>query len=112
MLFVYFLMESCGRRWTISMSLLIGGCSIVASKMLPINFSILSISLFFVGKCFVTVAFTGLYVYTSELWPTSIRHSMMSLCSTVGRIGAAAAPMAPLLVSTFFSSRFSLLTPI
>ncbi|XP_055316667.1 solute carrier family 22 member 21-like isoform X3 [Sitodiplosis mosellana] len=97
MLFVYFLMESCGRRWTISMSLLIGGASILASKTLPSNFSILSITLFFIGKCFITVAFTALYVYTSELWPTNIRHSMMGLCSTIGRIGAALAPMAPLL---------------
>lgn len=101
MLFVYFLMESCGRRWTISLSLLIGGASIIASKILPSNFSILSITLFFIGKCFITVAFTGLYVYTSELWPTSIRHSMMGLCSTIGRIGAAAAPLAPLLGQYF-----------
>lgn len=64
MLFVYFLMESCGRRWTISMSLLIGGTSIITSKMLPPHFSILSITLFFLGKCFITVAFTALYVYT------------------------------------------------
>lgn len=98
MLFVYFLMESCGRRWTISVSLLIGGLSIIASKMLPDQYNILPITLFFFGKCFITVAFTALYVYTSELWPTSIRHSMMGLCSTIGRIGAAAAPLAPLLV--------------
>ncbi|XP_031638860.1 solute carrier family 22 member 3-like [Contarinia nasturtii] len=97
MLLVYFLMESCGRRWTISMSLLIGGLSIITSKSLPTYFTIISITLFFIGKCFITVAFTGLYVYTSELWPTSIRHSMMGLCSTIGRIGAACAPMAPLL---------------
>lgn len=98
MLFVYFLMEACGRRWTLFISLLIGGLSIISSKLLPLTFSILSITLFFIGKCFITVAFTGLYVFTSELWPTSIRHSMMSLCSTIGRIGAALAPMAPLLV--------------
>lgn len=58
----------------------------------------MSITFFFIGKCFITVSFTGLYVYTSELWPTNIRHSMMGFCSTVGRIGAALAPMAPLLV--------------
>lgn len=98
MLFVYFLMESLGRRWTISMSLMIGGLSIIASKILPPYYSVLSITFFFLGKCFITVSFTGLYVYTSELWPTNIRNSMMSFCSTIGRIGAALAPMAPLLV--------------
>lgn len=40
MLFVYLLMESLGRRWTISISLLIGGISIIASKLLPHNFSV------------------------------------------------------------------------
>lgn len=98
MLFVYFLMESCGRRWTIFMSLLIGGASIIGSKLLPANFTIYSITLFFIGKCFITVSFTGLYVYNSELWPTNIRHTVMGFCSTIGRIGSALAPMAPLLV--------------
>lgn len=70
--FVYILMESCGRRWTISMSLFIGGASIVASKTLPQNFSILSITLFFVGKCFITVAFTSLYVYTGYITVNNI----------------------------------------
>lgn len=101
MLFVYFLMELCGRRWTLFTSLLIGGSCIIASKLLPTYYNVLSITFFFVGKCFITVAFTSLYVYTSELWPTNIRHSMMGLCSTIGRFGAACAPLTPLLVNIF-----------
>lgn len=99
MLICYILMETCGRRWTQCSALIISGVCIVGSKLLPPDFSILSIALFFIGKCFITVSFTGLYVYTSELWPTNLRHSIMSLCSTVGRIGAMFAPLAPLLVS-------------
>lgn len=106
MLFVYFLMEACGRRWTLILSLLIGGTCIIASKLMPSNFTILSITLFFIGKCFITVAFTGLYVYTNELWPTSIRHTMMGLCSALGRIGSSFAPMARLLVWILFFSNF------
>lgn len=98
MLICYFLMESCGRRWTLFSSLLICGASIIFSKLLPANFSVLSITLFFIGKCFITVAFASLYVYTSELWPTFMRHSMMGLCSTIGRVGAVLANVAPLLV--------------
>lgn len=101
MLICYILLETCGRRWTLCSSLAIGGICIIGSKLLPINFTILSITFFFLGKCFITIAFTGLYVYTSELWPTNIRHSMMALCSTIGRIGAMFAPLAPLLVSLF-----------
>lgn len=99
MLLCYFMMESLGRRWTLFSSLLIGGASIIASKLMPLNLGALSITLFFIGKCFITVAFTGLYIYTSELWPTNMRHSIMGVCSTMGRIGAMFAPFAPLLVS-------------
>lgn len=102
MLLCYFMMESLGRRWTLFSSLLIGGASIICSKLLPLNLSGLSITFFFIGKLFITVAFTGLYVYTSELWPTNMRHSIMGLCSTMGRIGAMFAPFAPLLVIFFF----------
>lgn len=103
MLVCYFLLESCGRRWTLCSSFLICGASIIGSKLLPAHFSVLSITLFFIGKVFITVAFTSLYVYTSELWPTFMRHSMMGFCSTVGRVGAILANLAPLLVSyTYF----------
>lgn len=97
----YFLMESCGRRWTLCSSFLICGASIIGSKLIPSYFSILSIMLFFIGKVFITVAFTSLYVYTSELWPTFMRHSMMGFCSTVGRVGAIFATLTPLLVNLF-----------
>lgn len=99
MLIVYFCLDSWGRRWTNSIALLIGGLSIIASKSLPASLSGLSIAFFFIGKCFITVAFSSLYVYTGEMWPTNIRLSVMSFCSTVGRAGAAMAPLAPLLVS-------------
>lgn len=98
MVLCYYMMELLGRRWTLFSSFLIGGTSIVCSKLMPLNLSGLSIALFFIGKCFITVAFTGLYVYTSELWPTNMRHSIMGFCSTMGRIGAMFAPFAPLLV--------------
>lgn len=99
MLIVYFLLDSWGRRWTNSMALFIGGISIIASKSLPTHLNALSIAFFFIGKCFITVAFSSLYVYTGELWPTNIRLSVMSFCSTVGRAGAALAPLTPLLVN-------------
>ncbi len=99
MILCYFMMESLGRRWTLFSSFLIGGASIICSKLMPIHLSALSIALFFIGKLFITVAFTSLYIYTSELWPTNMRHSVMGMCSTMGRIGSMLSPFAPLLVS-------------
>lgn len=99
MFFYYIMLEKCGRRWTLCSSMLITGLSLVISSVLPYSLSQLAVAFFFVGKCFVTVSFSSLYVYTSELWPTDLRHSIVGTCSTMGRIGAMFAPLAPLLVS-------------
>lgn len=98
MLLCYIMLEKLGRRWCLFVSLAVGGSCIIASKILPPAYTIVSITLFFIGKCFITVSFTSVYVYTSELWPTNLRHSIMSLCSTSGRIGAMLSPLSPLLV--------------
>lgn len=55
--------------------------------------------LFFIGKFAITSAFGILYVYTSEIFPTSMRNSMMSSCSMMGRIGSMLAPQTPMLVN-------------
>lgn len=64
MFICYMMMEKCGRRWTLCSSLIIGGTAIITSKLLPSDLPSISITLFFIGKCFITVSFTGLYVYT------------------------------------------------
>jgi hypothetical protein len=58
--------------------------------------------LFLAGKFAITIAFTVVYVFTAELFPTELRHSMLGACSMVGRIGSIIAPQTPLLVSTLF----------
>lgn len=57
---------------------------------------------FLAGKFAITVAFTVVYVFTAELFPTELRHSMLGTCSMVGRIGSIIAPQTPLLVSNVF----------
>jgi uncharacterized membrane protein len=57
---------------------------------------------FLAGKFAITIAFTVIYVFTAELFPTELRHSMLGTCSMVGRIGSIIAPQTPLLVSILF----------
>ncbi|KAJ8943342.1 hypothetical protein NQ318_000557, partial [Aromia moschata] len=52
---------------------------------------------YLIGKFGATAAFTNIYVLTSEIFPTTIRHTFMGLCSTVGRLGSIIAPQVPLL---------------
>jgi hypothetical protein len=55
--------------------------------------------LFLMGKFAITISFTVVYVYTTEMFPTEIRHSLLGVCAMVGRIGSMIAPQTPLLVS-------------
>lgn len=56
-----------------------------------------SIPLYLVGKWSVTLAYSSLYIYVSEVFPTNIRQTLISVCSTAGRIGSLIAPVTPLL---------------
>lgn len=51
------------------------------------------------GKLCISMAFSSVYIYTGELFPTQARHSLLGTCSMWGRIGALVAPQTPLLVS-------------
>lgn len=86
------------RRPGSCVSFIVTGLSIIASQFLTSNASI-SLVFFFLGKCFIHHTFTSLYVYTNEMWPTTIRHSVLGICSMLARIGSITAPMTPLLVS-------------
>ena len=45
-----------------------------------------------IGNSFISTAFSGIYLYTSELAPTSHRGMIFSFCSCAGRIGSFAGP--------------------
>lgn len=45
------------------------------------------------------MAFATIYVYTAELFPTTLRHSLLGICSMTGRVGSILSPQTPLLVS-------------
>lgn len=96
----YAMLKYMSRRWSISSSLCITGISILASKYFSFN-ETLSLVFFFMGKLFIQHSFVSLYLYTSEMWPTVLRHSAMGFCSTIGRFGSIAAPLVPLLVQWY-----------
>lgn len=50
------------------------------------------------GKFSITVAYSSVYIYVSEVFPTNVRQSLLAICSSTGRIGSTLAPLTPLLV--------------
>lgn len=58
-------------------------------------------SLFLLGKFMSTISYEIVYLYTSELFPTYLRNTMHSLCSSLGRTAAMLATQTPFLVRKF-----------
>ncbi|KAE8751502.1 hypothetical protein FOCC_FOCC001749 [Frankliniella occidentalis] len=57
------------------------------------------LTMFMIGKFAITISFAVVYVYTAELFPTNVRHSLLGYCSMFGRIGSMLAPQTPLLAT-------------
>ncbi|XP_014390878.1 PREDICTED: solute carrier family 22 member 7 isoform X5 [Myotis brandtii] len=55
------------------------------------------------GKGFSEAAFTTVYLFTSELYPTVLRQTGMGLTALVGRLGGSLAPLATLLDGVWLS---------
>lgn len=62
--------------------------------------------LFLIGKFAITCSFQVLYFFTSEIFPTNVRNSLLSLCSMIGRVGSMLAPQTPLLVNIYRVKQF------
>ncbi|GAB0089509.1 organic cation transporter protein [Sergentomyia squamirostris] len=93
----YLVLDRIGRRWTLCSSLLISGFACMCIVFVGNDLNVLRLALFLIGRFGITISFTSIYLYTTEIFPTELRSSLLSFCSTVGRIGAAIAPQTPLL---------------
>lgn len=92
------LLKYVGRVRSLSICLLLTAGCIIVAKLLPNDHKILPLLLFLAAKCFISVNVGIVYIQTTELWPTPLRHTMMGLSSTIGRVGSILAPLTPLLV--------------
>ncbi|KAJ9576879.1 hypothetical protein L9F63_006550 [Diploptera punctata] len=48
--------------------------------------------IYFTAKLAITCSYAVIYVFTAELFPTEIRHTLLGSCSMVARLGAITAP--------------------
>lgn len=86
------------RRVLLISSITMAAIFIIVSPFIPSEHSIIVLILFLLGKAFMTCAYTSLFVFTAEQWPTNIRTTVMNTCLMVGRIGSMTAPFAAVLV--------------
>lgn len=93
----YYMSMKIGRKYTLFLSLIVTGlsCSIAGLMTLPY---LMNLMLFLIGKFAITISFTVIYVYASELFPTTMRHRLIGICSTLAVLGSMIAPQTPLLM--------------
>lgn len=92
------LLQRMNRRRMLPMMICIAATSIVISPFIPKEYSTTVLLLFLVGKASMTCAYTSMFVFTAELWPTNVRTTIMNTCLAFARIGSGLAPFTVIMV--------------
>ncbi|KAJ2951151.1 hypothetical protein O0L34_g5543 [Tuta absoluta] len=96
-LLAFYTFNKYGRRITLQYGFVASAIFLIAQSYSPDSISWLKVLLFLLGKLCIVVCFTGIYTYSLELFPTSVRGSLMGVGNTAARVGSMLAPLTPLL---------------
>ncbi|XP_072791211.1 solute carrier family 22 member 4 isoform X1 [Taeniopygia guttata] len=88
----WLLLRSLPRRYSVSGTLFLGGSVVLFIQLVPAELNVLSVGLVMLGKFGITAAFSMLYVYNVELYPTLVRNMAVGATSTASRLGSIIAP--------------------
>lgn len=98
------LLNRFGRKKLLFTSLMISGMAAICAPWVSTEQYGYMLLLSMIGKSSITFAFSVLYIFTAELWPTNLRTTILNLCSMTGRMGGALAPLTTLLVSSLIKA--------
>lgn len=82
-----FLLDRIGRRLTIGVAMICYGLVLSASIIMTFGPGPYQLMLFIISKTSIATAVLGLYTYSIELWPTSVRNTAFNICEMAGRSG-------------------------
>ncbi|XP_064528351.1 organic cation/carnitine transporter 2-like [Pseudopipra pipra] len=86
------LLRNLPRRYSMAAALFLGGCVLLFIQLVPAHLRALSIFLVMAGKFGITSAFSMVYVYTAELYPTVVRNMGVGASSMASRLGSILSP--------------------
>ncbi|XP_017049195.1 organic cation transporter 1-like [Drosophila ficusphila] len=95
------LMNWVGRRWALSSFQFSCVTILLAVAATDEDYPLTSSILFFLAKLTSSASIMILYFFTSEMFPTSCRNSVLSLCTSISFLGAMLAPQTILLIDYF-----------
>ncbi|XP_036170416.1 solute carrier family 22 member 5 isoform X3 [Myotis myotis] len=88
----WLLLRHLPRRYSMATALFLGGSVLLFVQLVPPDLYYLSTVLVMVGKFGVTAAFSMVYVYTAELYPTVVRNMGVGISSMASRLGSILSP--------------------
>ncbi|NXU61814.1 S22A5 protein, partial [Horornis vulcanius] len=88
----WLLLRHFPRRYSMAAALFLGGCVLLFIQLVPSHIRALSILLVMLGKFGITSAFSMVYVYTAELYPTVVRNMGVGASSMASRLGSILSP--------------------
>ncbi|XP_068609867.1 solute carrier family 22 member 16 [Brachionichthys hirsutus] len=87
-----FAMDRIGRKKTCAPALLLAAVTCMLIIVVPSDIEALAIALSMLGKFSIAIAFGLIYLYTCELYPTTIRSLAVGTGSMMCRVGSVVAP--------------------
>ena len=82
-----FMLEKLGRKWPYSMNMALAGVSLLCVAFVPDRLAWLVTVLALIAKFGISFTFNTVYIVTAEMYPTSIRNSIVSICASLSSFG-------------------------
>ncbi|CAB3234376.1 unnamed protein product [Arctia plantaginis] len=92
-----YLMNKIGRKMPLLIGYVICGILCIISAVIPAQYLWAKLTLFLLGKVIISACFTGAITYAMELFPTSVRGSLLGIASFAAQLGGMVAPLTPIL---------------
>ncbi|VDD91764.1 unnamed protein product [Enterobius vermicularis] len=85
-------LERFGRKPVVAITHFLAGISLAAFIVIPDGPGWIPTSFWLLGKFSISCSFMSIFVYSSEVFPTSIRNTCIGSCTILARIGGILAP--------------------
>ncbi|GCB80186.1 hypothetical protein scyTo_0018032 [Scyliorhinus torazame] len=96
---VWRLMLASPRRIIIASLFILSGGILLFIEFVPSTLHIVITIMMIIGKSATTAAFTIIYIFSSEVYPTVVRNMGLGACSMASRIGSIISPYFAFLVA-------------